>query len=722
MAKFKQVSQNYIDGKFFEFWANMARNLDEPVRDSDFFSPVAALVPREKIVSLIMAAFEDEEIEKLTQAGDRRRRLDFDDSTCEILNVLWNNRAYARKTSLLVETLAGICRKNIGKPSASDAFAKRIGELQRVLKLTDVERDIMLFAYIKRECGFDYPRRVDNAEKSVFYAMALDLSHGEVLAAMEPRGRLRKYEVLDEDWDFNTRLFGGFLCGTAGDAIERHFYRKLEGEVLPWNYYGEIGAVHGPVLKRLLAARKGKLNILLYGAPGTGKSSFARTLAAEIGLTPYEIRQGDEEGRNMKAASRLAGIQICNDQVDPAESLMVVDEADALLRGGTSILSMLFGGGRVSTDKGIINTLLDEMTVPAVWISNAPAEEMDESVRRRFDYAICFERLNTAQREAIWRNCVAKLGLGKLVPAASIPALATRYIVSAGGISLVLGNLKRLNPAPEEVEATIATLMKSHCKLMGVAKKDGSFLPVAEYSLEGLNVKSRIPLEKVEASIRRYVAEASTAKEGDFPRMSILLHGAPGTGKTEWVKHLGAVLGKRVIVKMGSDILDKYVGESEKNIRRAFKAAEAEDAILFFDEVDSLLQDRHQAHASWEVSQVNELLHDMEESRVVLVCATNFLSSLDPAVLRRFSHKIEFGPLEDDGKRIFFRKVFHAELTPEEERELLAIGNLAPGDFRAVKESLRFLDGDVTNADRLQALREEVRLKPDTASATRVGF
>ena len=721
MAQFKKVTHTYIDRKICEFWGNMVKNLDEPVRDSDFFSPVANALPHDKVVSLVLAAFEDEELDEMTSTHERRARLDLDDSADEILASLWNNRKYTRKTRLVAGKIAEIFQRGLSEDSEPDPVEQRVRELQRVLKLSDTEREIMLFAYLKRECNLDYPRRVDNAEKPVFYAMALDVSHGEILKAMDASGKLRKYEVLDDDWDFNFRAYSGFLCGAADEAIERHFYRKMEGEALPWDFYGSLAATDGEILRKLLNARKGRLNILLYGAPGTGKTSFARTLAAETGYTPYEIRQGDEEGRNMNSKSRLAGIQICNDQIDPSDSMMVIDEADGLLRGNSSMFAILFGGSSASTEKGIVNSLLDDIKVPAIWISNAPAWQMDESVRRRFDYSVCFEKLNTAQREAIWRNCIAKFELGDLIHDDAVPELASKYIVSAGGISMVLENLRRLKPAPEEVGKTIATLMKSHCKLMGADKSD-KFLPVREYSLEGLNVKSQIPLEKIEASIRRYADAIESADNDDCPRMNILLHGVPGSGKTEWVKHLGKMLGKRVVVKMGSDILDKYVGGTEKNISQAFAEAEAEGAILFFDEVDSLLQDRRGAHASWEVSQVNELLHDMEESKVILVCATNFLESLDQAVLRRFSFKIEFAPLENSGKKIFFEKVFKSELTADEEKELFSIPNLTPGDFRAVKESLRFVADDATTADRIAALREEVRLKPDTKSSSHVGF
>ena len=70
------------------------------------------------------------------------------------------------------------------------------------------------------------------------------------------------------------------------------------------------------------------------------------------------------------------------------------------------------------------------------------------------------------------------------------------------------------------------------------------------------------------------------------------MFGPPGTGKTEFVKHLGKELDRKVLVMKGSDLLSKYVGESEQNIAKAFQRAETEHVILFFDEIDGLVQDR----------------------------------------------------------------------------------------------------------------------------------
>jgi SpoVK/Ycf46/Vps4 family AAA+-type ATPase len=165
-----------------------------------------------------------------------------------------------------------------------------------------------------------------------------------------------------------------------------------------------------------------------------------------------------------------------------------------------------------------------------------------------------------------------------------------------------------------------------------------------------------------------------------------------------------------------------YVGESEKNIARVFRQAEADKAILFFDEIDGLLQSRENAHARWEVSQVNELLQQMENFNGVMVAATNFCKNLDPAVMRRFTFKLEFGYLDDDGVKIFFEKMFKTELSDEEFAELKTLKNLAPGDFRTVRQEMFYLGDEITNSDRIAALKEECSYKKDIPKIAVIGF
>ncbi|MBR4171584.1 MAG: AAA family ATPase, partial [Kiritimatiellae bacterium] len=276
------------------------------------------------------------------------------------------------------------------------------------------------------------------------------------------------------------------------------------------------------------------------------------------------------------------------------------------------------------------------------------------------------------------------------------------------------------------VSSLIETFMKSHCELMQRSVQNGSISPSADYSLDGLSIKGDVGLDRILGAIRRFQSESEnpqTSMSSDHPRMNLLLWGPPGTGKTEYVKYLGATLQTPVVVKMGSDLLDQYVGGTEARIRDAFANAKASKAILFLDELDGLVQNRGNAHHSWEVSQVNELLYQMENFSGVMVGATNFFTSLDPAILRRFTFKLEFSYLDSVGKRIFFERFFQTPLTPEEQARLDAIPDISPGDFRTVRQSLYYLGDDVTNAFRLSELEKESRTRSSSTSRTAsVGF
>ena len=142
---------------------------------------------------------------------------------------------------------------------------------------------------------------------------------------------------------------------------------------------------------------------------------------------------------------------------------------------------------------------------------------------------------------------------------------------------------------------------------------------------------------------------------------------------------------------------------------------------MFFDEVYSFLDNSEALSQGHEKSMVNEVLQQMENFGGIFVGTTNYAGMLDPAVARRFTFKIELDYLTDSGKRHFFKKFFGTELSLADAEALDDIDCLTPGDFRTVRQELYYLGDDVTNADRIAALEEEVRAK-SVGKSTRIGF
>ena len=205
----------------------------------------------------------------------------------------------------------------------------------------------------------------------------------------------------------------------------------------------------------------------------------------------------------------------------------------------------------------------------------------------------------------------------------------------------------------------------------------------------------------------------------------VLLVGPPGTGKTEFCHWLAKKLERPLIMKKASDLLNCYVGGTEHNIAAAFEEAKRENAVLLFDEIDSFLQDRRTANHSWEVTQVNEFLTQMESYEGYLVATTNLLDLMDNACLRRFDLKAKLEYMTDDQAEEMYRRLAQKWKfsVGNEVNNLRKIRNLSPGDFAAIDRRLRFTKA-VSGEKIVDMLKVETQLKEGQMSSSRrtIGF
>ena len=364
MARYKNVTRTASVQWALKFWLNTVRNFDEQVYDSDFFDIIAYNLERDEVAAVISGNIDAKDLKCLTDAKEEKLELDRD-CVGFMLRRIWNWKPLRKRCRAVLKILCNRIQRKLVPCEEDVRFERRFRRLCRFFRLDAVEADVLKFVYVLYSTAFDdFPQDISVADRPLYFAMAIDRSFGEVTAALSRNGRLFRYNCIDEAYNFNFKELGGYFEGMEAVPLDARYYHADKAEALPWEFYGKLAADDGAVLREMLAARRdgGRLNILFYGVPGTGKTSFARTLAAVTGFTPYELLQGESDGRNVSAATRLAGIQIFNVRMAAGRTLLVVDEADELLRTNGSFMGERIRGG---SEKGVINTVLDGMKVPA---------------------------------------------------------------------------------------------------------------------------------------------------------------------------------------------------------------------------------------------------------------------------------------------------------------------------------------------------------------------
>ena len=170
----------------------------------------------------------------------------------------------------------------------------------------------------------------------------------------------------------------------------------------------------------------------------------------------------------------------------------------------------------------------------------------------------------------------------------------------------------------------------------------------------------------------------------------------------------------KVLHKRASDLINPFVGMTEQNIAAAFAEAKRKKMLLVFDEADSFLRDRQHARHSWEITQVNEMLTQMESHPLPFVCTTNIMRDLDQASLRRFTFKVKYDYLTHRQTETAFRHFFNIEPTVP----LGGLTCLSPGDFAVVAKKARICGIDDPK-ELFHMLRQEQDVKDAPKS---VGF
>ena len=404
--------------------------------------------------------------------------------------------------------------------------------------------------------------------------------------------------------------------------------------------------------------------VLLYGPPGTGKTLIARAVANEVDAAFFTISgpeivskyKGESEERLRETfadAKAAAPAVIFFDEIDSIASERD-DEADVENRVVGQLLSLMDG--------------LDERGEVVVIGATNRVDSLDPALRRggRFDREIEIGAPNEGGRREILAVHTRGIPLGDDV---NLDAVAAR---THGFVGADLESLVK--------EAGMTALRRAR----------GEGTPVAEIHVEHQDVERA--LASVEPSaMREYVAEQPT--EGyeavgglDDPKAAlsraiewpltytalfdaasatpptgVLLHGPPGTGKTLLARAAAAEAGVNLVTVAGPELLDRYVGESEKAVREVFeRARQAAPSIILLDEIDAVARSRGSGESEVGERVVSQLLTELDRAAdnpsLAVVATTNRREALDPALLRpgRLETHVEVPAPDRDARRAIF--------------------------------------------------------------------
>lgn len=544
-------------------------------------------------------------------------------------------------------------------------------------------------------------------------------------AAFEPQATLLKARLLQIDGNDGSLplvarplkledRIAGFLLGgeSVAPAVQGLAERVLPGaDGEPRLACEELRhRLAALVRERLDRPEPGSLVLHLRGARGAEKGALVRAVCSDLGLPLVEghLERMLGDSRPLDEAAWLLAREA------------VLQPAALCLHGFDS----LFGEGQAMPDRERLRTLFEPVQALSrltfllgerPW-SPAGALELDGFL------ALEVPSPEGAAARALWGERLAGLPLAAPVDAG---AFASRFRLTPGQIrdaAAQAASLARWRSPGEGMvcEADLAAACRAQAGL-GLSKVARKVEP--GYGWDDL-VLPPDALDQLHEICAQATHRHVVFGEWGFGHrlslgkgLSALFSGPPGTGKTMAAEVVARALGLDLYKIDLSQVVSKYIGETEKNLDHVFAAAESSNAILFFDEADALfgkrseVRDSHDRYANVEVSY---LLQKMEEYEGIAILASNLRQHLDQAFLRRLGFTIHF-PFPDEGsRRRIWQGAWPAETPLGDDLDFAALARehrLAGGNIRNVVVAAAFLaaaeGGPVRQSHLLRATRRE---------------
>lgn len=606
---------------------------------------------------------------------------------------------------------------------APPRLQRNMHRLAGLIGLTDIDQQVMMFTTLlhTEELLEESTDRLGNANcrGSVRHiARILDLPVEQVNESLSPNGGLARSGLL-----MMRRIGSCTVHSRLNMSSEKFAERLVYDDADPVSLMRDMVCASAPghltladfqhvrptldillpYLKSSLATQRPGVNVLIYGAPGVGKNQLVKAVARELATDLYEVTSEDSDGDPINDQGRLQAYRTAQNFFDQQSKLILFDEIEDVFDLGEL---QLFQTDSSRKRKAWINRILEGNKVPTFWLSNR-VDRLDDAFIRRFDVVMELPVPPRDQREKIIRaTCGELLDNRTTEMLAACQGLAPAVLTRAAGVICAVKDDAGRPPADMLVSLIGSTLQ---------AQGHQSALQSARTALPGFYDPAFV---NTDTDLRELAAGLARAGAG-----RLCFYGAPGTGKTACAQWLARQLDRPAMVVKASELLSKWVGDSEKNLARTFARARDEGAVLIIDEVDSFLSDRRGAAASWEVTQVNEMLTQMEQFDGIFIASTNLIDNFDQAALRRFDLKLRFDALRPEQALALCRQhCTELALPPPDNRQqadLARLCSLTPGDFMAVARRHRFKPLPDTDA-LITALGDECHLRQPAGQA--MGF
>ncbi|ELZ91231.1 AAA-type ATPase (transitional ATPase-like protein) [Haloferax mucosum ATCC BAA-1512] len=386
--------------------------------------------------------------------------------------------------------------------------------------------------------------------------------------------------------------------------------------------------------------------VLLHGPPGTGKTLIAKAVANEVNAS-FTTISGPEILSKYKGESEEKLREVFQSAREDAPSIIFFDEIDSIAAKRDD------GGDLENRVVGQLLSLMDGLDargdVVVIGATNR-VDSLDPALRRggRFDREIEIGVPNETGRREILDVHTRRMPLAEDVDIERLAA-RTHGFVGADLESLAkeaaMTALRRVRRGGDDVSVTEMTVTRADFETAMASVEPSAMREyVAEQPTDGFEAVGG--LDDVKQTLDRAVTWPLTyaplfEAAATDPPTGVLLYGPPGTGKTLLARAIAAESGVNFIHVAGPELLDRYVGESEKSVREVFdRARQAAPSILFFDEIDALATNRDTMGSDSGVTErvVSQLLTEMDNAadnpNLVVLAATNRRDVLDPALLR----------------------------------------------------------------------------------------